>query len=372
MEAEHPDVHTDSTFLYNIIVFHVLQEILQYGRSFEVEKILSDERYQTLKVSGWKTNQPLVWFSPSRSCETALICRLSSKRLNANNPFREEPVTSEHVSLITVLSFVSCQLFTSVFGVGPKTAEKWYRRGLRSFSVVLAEPSIHLNRMQQSGTSTSLCLHSATSQITAPVASRRSSKSRSLHSPRRGVCMSFFFFWGRNMTSGEFIVTAQWYRQQGDFCMKRNQCTESVRGSAYCGTHACSSISQAERGHQPRLLPHSGALWFVCAKCKRALANFFLSSITSLRSDHFKAQREFSPNSKPLCDQSNAADWLLLYYWLIKQSMHPNNLWTNQSINHSHNLSNNSCNKSEMLSSWHHLFVEWGNSYNKCITDTLQ
>uniref|UniRef100_A0A668UKZ4 BRCT domain-containing protein n=1 Tax=Oreochromis aureus TaxID=47969 RepID=A0A668UKZ4_OREAU len=70
---------------------HLIQEILQHGRSFEVEKILSDERYQILK------------------------------------------------------------LFTSVFGVGPKTAEKWYRRGLRSFSDVLAEPSIHLNRMQQSG-----------------------------------------------------------------------------------------------------------------------------------------------------------------------------------------------------------------------------
>ncbi|XP_032408301.1 DNA nucleotidylexotransferase [Xiphophorus hellerii] len=69
----------------------VMKEILQYGRSFEVEKILSDERCQTLK------------------------------------------------------------LFTSVFGVGPKTAEKWYRRGLRSFSDVLAQPGIHLNRMQQSG-----------------------------------------------------------------------------------------------------------------------------------------------------------------------------------------------------------------------------
>ncbi|XP_040906002.1 DNA nucleotidylexotransferase [Toxotes jaculatrix] len=69
----------------------VIEEILQYGRSFEVEKILSDERYQTLK------------------------------------------------------------LFTSVFGVGPKTAEKWYRRGLRSFSDIPTDPSIHLNRMQQTG-----------------------------------------------------------------------------------------------------------------------------------------------------------------------------------------------------------------------------
>uniref|UniRef100_A0A3Q3W361 DNA nucleotidylexotransferase n=1 Tax=Mola mola TaxID=94237 RepID=A0A3Q3W361_MOLML len=66
-------------------------DILQYGCSCDVEKVLSDERYQTLK------------------------------------------------------------LFTSVFGVGPKTAEKWYRRGLRSFSEALADPSIQLNRMQQCG-----------------------------------------------------------------------------------------------------------------------------------------------------------------------------------------------------------------------------
>ncbi|XP_023819242.2 DNA nucleotidylexotransferase [Oryzias latipes] len=69
----------------------LVEEILQYGRSFEVAKILSDERFQTLKG------------------------------------------------------------FTSVFGVGLKTAEKWYRRGLRTFPDVMAEPSIRLNRMQQSG-----------------------------------------------------------------------------------------------------------------------------------------------------------------------------------------------------------------------------
>uniref|UniRef100_A0A3B4AAC0 DNA-directed DNA/RNA polymerase mu n=1 Tax=Periophthalmus magnuspinnatus TaxID=409849 RepID=A0A3B4AAC0_9GOBI len=69
----------------------VIQEILQYGRSFEVERILADERYQTLK------------------------------------------------------------LFMSVFGVGPKTADKWYRQGLRSLSQILAHPDIQLNRMQQNG-----------------------------------------------------------------------------------------------------------------------------------------------------------------------------------------------------------------------------
>lgn len=43
------------------------------------------------------------------------------------------------------------QLFTGVFGVGPKTAEQWFCRGLRSFADVLAEPRVHLNRMQRSG-----------------------------------------------------------------------------------------------------------------------------------------------------------------------------------------------------------------------------
>ncbi|KAM8858848.1 DNA nucleotidylexotransferase [Spinachia spinachia] len=69
----------------------IMEEILQCGHSFAVEKLRSDERYQTLK------------------------------------------------------------LFTSVFGVGPKTADKWHRRGLRSFSDILADGSILLNPMQQSG-----------------------------------------------------------------------------------------------------------------------------------------------------------------------------------------------------------------------------
>ncbi|KAG1963037.1 DNA polymerase lambda [Pimephales promelas] len=43
------------------------------------------------------------------------------------------------------------KLFSSVFGVGPKTAESWYCRGLRTFEQVLTEPSIRLNRMQTAG-----------------------------------------------------------------------------------------------------------------------------------------------------------------------------------------------------------------------------
>ncbi|KAJ8014531.1 hypothetical protein DPEC_G00041190 [Dallia pectoralis] len=76
----------------------VIEEILKFGRCFKVEEIQCDERYQALK------------------------------------------------------------LFTSVFGVGPKTAEKWYRRGLRSLNEILTEPSIQLNKMQTAGTNWSITL----------------------------------------------------------------------------------------------------------------------------------------------------------------------------------------------------------------------
>ncbi|XP_030235165.1 DNA nucleotidylexotransferase isoform X3 [Gadus morhua] len=69
----------------------IFTEILQCGRSFEVEKILCNDRYQRLK------------------------------------------------------------LFTSVFGVGPKTAEKWHRGGLRTLNDALEDPGVELNSMQKAG-----------------------------------------------------------------------------------------------------------------------------------------------------------------------------------------------------------------------------
>ncbi|XP_061084472.1 DNA nucleotidylexotransferase [Conger conger] len=69
----------------------VIEEILESGISSKVQDIVNDDRYQTLK------------------------------------------------------------LFTSVFGVGPKTAEKWYRKGFRSFPDIHADQSVHLNKMQKAG-----------------------------------------------------------------------------------------------------------------------------------------------------------------------------------------------------------------------------
>ncbi|MFT7806054.1 DNA nucleotidylexotransferase [Arapaima gigas] len=69
----------------------VMEDILECGKSSKVQEILSDDKYQALK------------------------------------------------------------LFTSVFGVGRKTAEKWYRKGYRTFEEVLADSSISLNKMQKAG-----------------------------------------------------------------------------------------------------------------------------------------------------------------------------------------------------------------------------
>uniref|UniRef100_A0A672ST22 BRCT domain-containing protein n=1 Tax=Sinocyclocheilus grahami TaxID=75366 RepID=A0A672ST22_SINGR len=70
---------------------HYIQEISECGSSSRVEEILNDERYRTMK------------------------------------------------------------LFSSVFGVGPKTAENWFCRGLRTFAERMSEPSVRLNRMQTAG-----------------------------------------------------------------------------------------------------------------------------------------------------------------------------------------------------------------------------
>lgn len=78
-------------FPNDIIYFHILQEVLQCGRSFEVEKILSDERYRTLKVSRRKKNSNVRLLSP-RENDLHLLTSLEDlgllKTLNANPPLR--------------------------------------------------------------------------------------------------------------------------------------------------------------------------------------------------------------------------------------------------------------------------------------------
>lgn len=106
------------------------------------------------------TTQPFVSFLPSLKlpCEWFAFAVSLGHRALWNlwklNP-SEESLSFQSMSSWLRPYLVSCQLFTSVFGVGPKTAEKWYRGGMRSFSDILTEPGIRLNRMQRTGTSTS-------------------------------------------------------------------------------------------------------------------------------------------------------------------------------------------------------------------------
>lgn len=99
---KHANADTNIVF-NNTICFYVLQEILQCGHAFEVEKILSDERYQTLKVSTWK-RKGLLAFS------TVMLwnCHGSDLHLPAFKDmelFRKVWMLSlsEHVFLITSL-----------------------------------------------------------------------------------------------------------------------------------------------------------------------------------------------------------------------------------------------------------------------------
>ncbi|XP_043846114.1 DNA nucleotidylexotransferase [Dromiciops gliroides] len=69
----------------------VMEEIIEDGESLEVQAVLNDERYQSFK------------------------------------------------------------LFTSVFGVGLKTADKWYRMGFRTLSKIRSDKSLKLTKMQKAG-----------------------------------------------------------------------------------------------------------------------------------------------------------------------------------------------------------------------------
>ena len=68
---------------------------------------------------------------------------------------------------------LSCQLFTSVFGVGPKTAEKWHRGGLRTLKDALEDPDVELNAMQKAGKVEPSLFHSHSIKLCVADRSRR-------------------------------------------------------------------------------------------------------------------------------------------------------------------------------------------------------
>ncbi|XP_062436443.1 DNA nucleotidylexotransferase [Rhea pennata] len=63
----------------------------------------------------------------------------------------EEGESSRAKDVLNDERYKSFKQFTSVFGVGVKTSEKWYRMGLRTLEEVKAEKTLKLSKMQKAG-----------------------------------------------------------------------------------------------------------------------------------------------------------------------------------------------------------------------------
>ncbi|NXQ85684.1 TDT nucleotidylexotransferase, partial [Nyctibius grandis] len=63
----------------------------------------------------------------------------------------EEGESSRAKEVLSDERYKSFKQFTSVFGVGVKTSEKWYRMGLRTLEEVKADKTLKLSKMQKAG-----------------------------------------------------------------------------------------------------------------------------------------------------------------------------------------------------------------------------
>ncbi|NXX79404.1 TDT nucleotidylexotransferase, partial [Urocolius indicus] len=63
----------------------------------------------------------------------------------------EEGESSRANEVLDDERYKAFKLFTSVFGVGVKTSEKWYRKGLRTLEEVKADKTLKLSKMQRAG-----------------------------------------------------------------------------------------------------------------------------------------------------------------------------------------------------------------------------
>ncbi|EGV99261.1 DNA nucleotidylexotransferase [Cricetulus griseus] len=63
----------------------------------------------------------------------------------------EDGESSEVIAVLNDERYKSFKLFTSVFGVGLKTAEKWFRMGFRTLSKIKSDESLRFTRMQKAG-----------------------------------------------------------------------------------------------------------------------------------------------------------------------------------------------------------------------------
>nr|XP_012295042.1 DNA nucleotidylexotransferase isoform X1 [Aotus nancymaae] len=83
--------------------------------------------------------------------DTEGIPCLGSKVKGIIEEIIEDGESSEVKSVLNDERYQSFKLFTSVFGVGLKTSEKWFRMGFRTLSKVRSEKSLTFTRMQRAG-----------------------------------------------------------------------------------------------------------------------------------------------------------------------------------------------------------------------------
>ncbi|KAH1167360.1 hypothetical protein KIL84_002843, partial [Mauremys mutica] len=76
---------------------------------------------------------------------------MGSEIRNVIEEIIEEGESSRAKDVLTDERYQSFKLFISVFGVGLKTSEKWYRMGFRTLEEVKADKTLKLSRMQKAG-----------------------------------------------------------------------------------------------------------------------------------------------------------------------------------------------------------------------------
>ncbi|XP_050815465.1 DNA nucleotidylexotransferase [Gopherus flavomarginatus] len=76
---------------------------------------------------------------------------MGSEIRNVIEEIIEEGESSRANDVLTDERYQSFKLFISVFGVGLKTSEKWYRMGFRTLEEVKADKTLKLSRMQKAG-----------------------------------------------------------------------------------------------------------------------------------------------------------------------------------------------------------------------------
>ncbi|XP_061491570.1 DNA nucleotidylexotransferase isoform X2 [Rhineura floridana] len=127
----------------------------------------------------------------------------------------EDGESSRVTAVLNNENYRSIKLFTSVFGVGLKTSEKWYRMGLRTLEEVKSNKDLKLTRMQRAGLLHYEDLLSYVSKEEADSASLFVKESVQKFSPSALVTLTGGF--RRGKTTGhdvDFLITVPGSRQE--------------------------------------------------------------------------------------------------------------------------------------------------------------